>query len=264
MGCKMSRPGNMVVPAPSDDCKAHPGGTDETSAAQRLRPRKQARKEDSPARDELQPSRTQLMDVNPSPGVRTPTVDRTQSTDNSVRKRISDLLISWKNDGLLGDIENHATTVVGQSVHELAAALTSQHVQYLQRLRGRPLFQIQLAKAFAIFTWISKHIRYDFRAKNSLKSGTFSAKQTSLEYILRKRSTICMGYSKMFDALSKKAGLETVTINGHMKSFSTEVFQSGSYQPFTPQVHNTHSWNAVSIVIISCIDLHYESVSKWL
>ena len=185
------------------------------------------------------------------------TVPAPTVADNDVRIEIKGLLNTWDNSGFLSEIEEHTSTVTGDTVQQLTSALTDYEQNthnYLQVLQGKESYKIMLAKSYAIFAWIAKHIKYDFNVKESLLAGTLTAEQCSLDYILKKRSTICQGYSELFHAFSQAAGLETKIISGHSKSApdrsAKEILNSGHYQSFTPKQSNSHCWNAVSVYIL--------------
>lgn len=89
-------------------------------------------------------------------------------------------------------------------------------------------------KARAIFRWITDNISYDvegyFSRRVSVKTGD----------VLQSRSSVCAGYSSLFEALARKAGLEVVMINGFGKGFS--------YNPGDPLTDESkHAWNALKI-----------------
>ena len=179
------------------------------------------------------------------------TVPAPVATDNKVRIEIKRLLNSWDNNGYLSEIEEHTATVTGDTVQQLTTALIAYEQSthdYLQKLQGKKSYKIMLAKSYAIFAWIAKHICYDYDAKESNLAGTLTAEQRSLDHILKNRSAICQGYSELFHAFSQEAGLETKIISGHSKSSSAkEVLNSGHYQSFSPEPSNSHAWNAVSV-----------------
>jgi hypothetical protein len=84
-----------------------------------------------------------------------------------------------------------------------------------------------LEKVRAIFRWITDRIAYD--AENLL-AGTRG--DNSPQGVLKTRTCVCDGYSKLFEALAKKMNLEVAFIEGYGK------FKGG---------RGTHSWNAVKI-----------------
>jgi transglutaminase/protease-like cytokinesis protein 3 len=90
-------------------------------------------------------------------------------------------------------------------------------------------------KARAIYRWITQNISYDF-------SGylTKNYKSTKATDVLTSRSSVCQGYSGLFNALAKSAGLEVVTISGWAKGYS---YNAGD-QITGP---TNHAWNAVKI-----------------
>jgi transglutaminase-like putative cysteine protease len=89
-------------------------------------------------------------------------------------------------------------------------------------------------KSRAIFRWIVDRIRYNAEAFLAGKSfGDCSA-----EAVLQTRTSVCAGYSGLFEALAREAGLEVVTISGSAKGYG--------YVP-GEQVSSNHAWNAVRI-----------------
>ncbi len=88
-------------------------------------------------------------------------------------------------------------------------------------------------KAWAIFKWITYNISYD--TKNILLKKDVASKK-----VLKRRVTICEGYSNLFADLADLAGLRSVVIPGHSKGYG---FVPG--QPI--KVLLNHAWNAVKI-----------------
>lgn len=91
-----------------------------------------------------------------------------------------------------------------------------------------------LEKARAIFTWIASHVSYD---DNGFNTGNYS--DTSPEGVLRNRVSVCQGYSELFTALGKLAGLEIETITGYSKGIT--------YRPGKVFGDTDHAWNAAKI-----------------
>lgn len=176
------------------------------------------------------------------------------ATDNDVRIKVRDLLNLWDKNGFLREIKNYTSTITGSSAHQLAHAITNYDKtadnHYLQKLRNEESYKIALAKFYAIFVWITSHISYNYEAKESKLAGNLTAEECSVEHVLSTKSTICQGYSNLFYAISQKAGLETVKIPGHLKSFSEEMLNNACYKPFTPNKSNSHIWNAVSVYLL--------------
>lgn len=91
-----------------------------------------------------------------------------------------------------------------------------------------------LEKARTIFTWIATHVSYD---DNGFNTGNYS--DTSPEGVLKNRVSVCQGYSDLFTALGKLAGLETETVSGYSKGIT--------YSPGNVFRDTDHAWNAVNI-----------------
>jgi transglutaminase/protease-like cytokinesis protein 3 len=95
--------------------------------------------------------------------------------------------------------------------------------------------QNDIERARAIYSWVAHNISYDYNAYL-----THSYGDTSASGVLQSRSSVCEGYSSLFEALAKDAGLDVVTIDGWGKGIGYAVGDqiSGS---------TNHAWNAVKI-----------------
>ena len=89
-------------------------------------------------------------------------------------------------------------------------------------------------KARVIYRWIDQNITYDAKAFFSKQLGDQSAVAA-----LRTRMAVCGGYSNLFEALGKAAGLEVVTIDGWAKGFGYDL-KNLDGEP-------DHAWNAIKV-----------------
>ncbi|MEN6355530.1 MAG: transglutaminase domain-containing protein [Armatimonadota bacterium] len=89
-------------------------------------------------------------------------------------------------------------------------------------------------KARAIFSWITHNINFDMDAYDS---GIYGDQSPAT--VLKTRTAVCDGYSNLFNALAKRAGVESVTIDG--------CSRGRDYQVGSTFTRNDHSWNAVKI-----------------
>lgn len=89
-------------------------------------------------------------------------------------------------------------------------------------------------KVRLIFRWITDRISYDTQ---SYFSGTPT--ETDAEGTLRTRTSVCEGYSNLFEALCKAAGVTEVKIVGYAKGYS---YRNGAKFDDT-----NHAWNAVQL-----------------
>jgi hypothetical protein len=121
-------------------------------------------------------------------------------------------------------VDRHALSVpasAAESVDALSSYLT------------KP-FDSDEEKVRAIFRWITENISYDVE-------GYFSGHTTSdCGKVLESRSSVCGGYSSLFETLCKKAGLQVVTIGGYCKGFSYHAGDKVTDE-------RNHAWNAVKI-----------------
>jgi hypothetical protein len=87
-------------------------------------------------------------------------------------------------------------------------------------------------RAYAIYYWLSRHIAYDTK-------GFFSGDFGSLtpESVLKRREAVCSGYSRLFQALATRVGLESREVSGASKGYGWA----------TNGTLGDHAWNAVRI-----------------
>lgn len=89
-------------------------------------------------------------------------------------------------------------------------------------------------KARLIFRWITDRIVYDVEAFFAGKGNADSA-----ETVLAQRKALCGGYANLFDALARRAGLESEKIHGYAKGIG--------FVPGQDIKRHAHAWNAVKI-----------------
>jgi hypothetical protein len=92
-----------------------------------------------------------------------------------------------------------------------------------------------LQKSRAIYRWITQNISYDYSAYLTGNYGSTKASD-----VLTSRKSVCAGYSELFNALCKSAGIESVIIGGWAKGLSYKVGDTISGR-------TNHDWNAVKI-----------------
>lgn len=92
----------------------------------------------------------------------------------------------------------------------------------------------ELEKVRLIFTWIATHVSYD---DNGFNTGNYA--DTSPEGVFRNRVSVCQGYSELFTAMCRLAGLEAVTVIGYAKGIG--------YRPGSGFSDTNHAWNAARI-----------------
>ena len=178
-------------------------------------------------------------------GRRTPP-GKSRVGDKADRKTVIDLLASWRDNGFLDDIKNTVFTMVEETTLEkLCKRLGAKNIAYMVRLKNSPSFHKELAKAYAVFCWITNHVQYDYNCLDVLESGALSEDDTSPTTVVRSRRTICSGYSRLFVALSDRMGLSARYISGHFKSLKENQLLSSDYKQFSPDKSNSHAWNMV-------------------
>ncbi|MDR9402392.1 MAG: transglutaminase domain-containing protein [Halothece sp. Uz-M2-17] len=118
------------------------------------------------------------------------------------------------------DQKSFALNYQGNSVQELANILSS-------------LVTTEAEKARIIYAWITDNIAYDVEM---LEKDIYWTDVTA-KTVLKKRQTVCSGYSNLYQALAKAMGLDVVIIEGTATGASYVVGDSNI----------NHAWNAVKI-----------------
>lgn len=90
-------------------------------------------------------------------------------------------------------------------------------------------------KANAIYNWITHNIAYDTKALWSVSEDG----KNRVNNAIKSGKALCSGYSELFVALCKSAGMNAVTIEGYAKDI---IFDDGD-QMYIPR----HQWAAVKI-----------------
>lgn len=169
-----------------------------------------------------------------------------KESEAHVRSKIQQLLLQWQESGQLAEIENHALSIPPSQtvdVELLSENLTSSQARYVKRLSGDST-SIETAKAYAIYFWLANNIIYDVGAWQAFLNEQ-APLTTEPDAVLRERKSVCLGYAKLYHAVSSQAGLESTVFHGHIKT--PRIFAPGGPQSeFEPCQSNSHSWNAVS------------------
>ena len=93
-------------------------------------------------------------------------------------------------------------------------------------------------KARIIYAWITQHISYDFAAfQDALQNDNYP--DVNPLKVLRDRTTICSGYSNLYQALAEAMNLESAIVIGYAK---------GATPPDDARFEDVnHAWNSVRI-----------------
>jgi len=93
-------------------------------------------------------------------------------------------------------------------------------------------------KARIIYAWITQHVTYDFAAfQDALQNDNYP--DVNPTKVLRDRTTICSGYSNLYQALAEAMGLEAAIVIGYAK---------GATPPDDVRFKDiNHAWNSVRI-----------------
>ena len=110
----------------------------------------------------------------------------------------------------------------------------------------------EIDKTRAIYSWITHNISYDYKLFNKGQKSIAIKSKNKAEYelkkqkiyddvvqkVLRKRKGICSGYSLLFKKMSDIAGINSLYVDGYVKTKMTQVGKLGVLD---------HAWNAVII-----------------
>lgn len=126
----------------------------------------------------------------------------------------------WKKD--YSKIDSFAYTIKPTtSIFKLASQLTERYSTEAEKYRS-------------IFAWITHNIAYDLVA---LKNPAYRV--TDPVGVLKKKKTVCQGYSNLFLSLCTAANLECITISG----WTHNEQKIGKQLP----AQTTHAWNVIKI-----------------
>ena len=126
---------------------------------------------------------------------------------------------------ILAQIDEH----VNRTPPEAAASIQSL-ADYLAKPAANEMHKVR-----AIYAWIVRNIDYDVAALASGNPGDQSAQTT-----LARRKAVCDGYSQLFEALARAAGLEAVEVIGYCRGAG---YLAGA--PLGPDPD--HAWSAVRV-----------------
>ncbi len=175
--------------------------------------------------------------------VRCKKIVRDLLSDENIDSRVNNILISWEESELLSRIDSHVLSVSAlnrmTTIRELAAALTASNSGYLQEIEKKKF--VNLAKAYAIYSWISNNITFDIE-KWKFALNSENVDKLNEHTILRKLQGLSEDFSSLFSALCTESGLRAQTVEGNLRRW-----KSLTGEDFKPIEGNRHVWNVVSV-----------------
>lgn len=186
--------------------------------------------------------------------------------DIEIRNEVQALLSLWEESGQLEAIEIHVHTTPAAKTTDIAALaqyLTRGNSKYMKQLDSSQPHHVQLAKAYALFTWVCTNISFDVESFTKEEIGLpESSVAVEADETLHNHSSTAVGYANLFAALAKAVGLDSEVINGIVSEFptstpTTERGRAGTDKP--------HLWNAVSLLVACTVyaELKYRLVLKF-
>lgn len=144
-----------------------------------------------------------------------------------------DLVDSWEKNGFLTVINNQVFSLSAantMSVFDLAHYLTEGSSKYIKELKDN--FSIGVAKAYAIFFWITNNIEW---------SNLSSNRNNDCSLIVEIRKGTSLDFSSLFNALCVEAEIKSEKIEGNIRRW-----RNSADTDFHPDSTNYHAWNVVS------------------
>ncbi len=160
--------------------------------------------------------------VAPKSDVNTETIKKEHSTSVAKEEEKYELLSLPKNPFYA--IDQHARNAPASAEIDIPSL-----ANYLKQNA-----QLDIAKARAIYVWMTHNIRYDDQAFNSGNYPDYTPK-----YVLENRKAVCDGYSRLFRTLGIAMGLEIEKVVGYSKGYGYRVGQKIS--------KTDHAWNIIKI-----------------
>lgn len=121
---------------------------------------------------------------------------------------------------------------INQEYEKAPSSIARSPIKLAQYLTENDSSEFQ--QALNIYTWIVNNIKYDVKALESIKSKTYSPKQT-----LKRKKGICYQYSALFASLCQNAGISSREVIGYSRGFI--------YHKDDPFFEADHSWNGVKL-----------------
>lgn len=148
------------------------------------------------------------------------------------------LKVSFAQDFSYSDIDGKVQFIDAPTPDSLSKLLTAPYTKDVQKVR-------------AIFSWIAQHISYNTFVIGSSRytsskyvvepDDTASVWKSAVEMtalkVLKKRTAVCDGYSKLFKTLCDYAGIPSEVITGYARG----------YTEGENKFRSNHNWNAVLI-----------------
>ena len=168
------------------------------------------------------------------------------------RLQLQELLNRWKRDATLEIIEAHALSIPAEntvSVEKLALSIANQDARYMKSLGDSGQVGLAVAKAYAIFFWISSNIQFSPKSwRNFITNPESLGSRAEAKHVLEKRECISKGHANLFHSVATAVGLKTCVVMGNIK-----IPRSDTHNPtdqFECNKLNQHWWNMVSKIFI--------------
>ena len=173
-----------------------------------------------------------------------------KKSEKLLRQRVGGLLDEWRNGKILGQIESHALSVSARnaaSVEILALSLGNEDAKYVKTIGETCPFALTVAKAYAIYFWISNNIRFSqSKWRSNVVNSDTSRLETEARNVLEERETIANGYANLFHGIATAMGLKSCVVMGYIKLSCSESHFSLRSNGFECSKLNQHWWNMVS------------------
>lgn len=182
-----------------------------------------------------------------------------KEAERPLRCLVEEVLNGWCEGSVLSLIESHALSVPAEcttSVESLASSLAHPQAKYYQTLCYSGSFQLQIAKAYAIYFWIANNIDFCRSMwERFLSHPEDLGSKTKPQQVLQRRKCFSIGHANLFHSVATAAGLTARVVVGNLKlcrSLSPQDYR----QKFETSRVNIHWWNMVCISVslfVSCV-----------
>ena len=173
-----------------------------------------------------------------------------RKSEEAARRELAELIQQWENSGQLADIESYSLSApasLSNSINKLSEYLTQSSSSYAQAVGSNEL-HLQVAKAYCIYAWVAKNIKFDgqhWQAHQSQDTNSLEH-STQAEKVLKARMTVSLGYANLFKSLASVSGLKAEVIQGNLKDWrSRSSSMASSIHSFQASSVNAHAWNLV-------------------
>ena len=171
-----------------------------------------------------------------------------RKAERQFRLRLQELLDGWRRGAALELIETHSLSIPAEntvSVETLALNLANPDAKYMKTLGDSAQVNLYVAKAYAVFFWISTNIQFSPKMwRNFITNPESLRLETEANHVLEKRECVSKGHANLFHSVATAMGLKSCVVMGNIKIPRSETHDPT--EQFQCSKLNQHWWNMVS------------------